>query len=136
MRRTIRDALLASSELTALVPAARWYGAGNVLDKPPTPFVVLRWLAPVAGNATGRLMRQLRVDVHQARGSYATVDAVLGSPDLGSGVYGVLSGLQQHVGLDGRVMQCDYLGDSGDQEDVTYNTNMKFSSWRVIGVDL
>lgn len=137
MRQTIRDVLLAETDLTDIVPVSRWFQAGRVLDRPAKPFVVLRWLAPVSsGAAYGRYMEQLRVDVHDERGSYARIDAVLGTPDTGSGVYGVLSGLQQHVGADARIAQCDYLGHSGDQEDPNYMTNYRFNSWRVIGVHL
>lgn len=136
MKRTIRDALLAEPTLTAIVPASRWYAAGNVVDNPPDkPFVVLRWLAPVP-LAGGRFAKQLRVDVHEARGSYTLGRQVLGSPDTGEGVYGVLSGLVDYAGVDAHIAQCDYLGHSGDQEDATYNTNFQFQSWQVIGVEL
>jgi hypothetical protein len=100
------------------------------------PFVILRWLAPVTAAANGRFLNQLRVDVHDTRGSYKRIDGLLGSPHKGDGVYGVLSALANHVGVDGRITQADYLGHSGDQEDPTYGTNFKFSSWQVIGVDL
>lgn len=136
MRATIRNVLLATPALSSAVPAARWYAPGAVVDNPPKPFVVLRWLAPVAGAATNAWLNQLRVDVHDNRGSYKNIDAILGSPTKGGGVYAVLSGLLDHVGVDGRITQCDYLGHSGDEEDDTYMTNFKFSSWQVIGVDL
>jgi hypothetical protein len=136
MRATIHTLLTSTPALTAVVPSPRWYQAGSVVDNPYTPFVVLRWLAPVPGNVIGRFAKQLRVDVHDSRGSYANIEALLGSPDKGTGVYGVLSGLQNYVGSDGRITQADYLGHSGDQEDDVYGTNYKFSSWQVIGVDL
>lgn len=136
MRATIRNVLVANAPLLALVPADRWYVPGAVKDIPTKPFVVLRWLAPVTSAASGRFLKQLRVDVHDTRGSYARIESILGSPDKGTGVYGVLNGLLDHVGVDGRITQCDYLGHSGDQEDDTYGTNYKFSSWQVIGVEL
>lgn len=136
MKATVHAVLVGTPTLTAVVPAARWYAAGAVVDVPVRPFVVLRWLAPVPSAAAGRYLHQLRVDVHDRRGSYQTIEQLLGSPDTGTGVYGVLSGLQDHVGSDGRITQMDYLGHSGDQEDETYGTNYKFSSWQVIGVDL
>jgi hypothetical protein len=135
MRATIRNLLVGTPALTAIVPGNRWYTPGNVVDHSPRPFVVLRWLSPVESGG-GRLAEQLRIDVHDSRGSYARIDALLGSRHLGTGIYGVLSGIQNHVGVDGRITQADFLGHSGDQEDITYNTNMKFSSWQVIGVDL
>lgn len=136
MRQTIYQLLTGTPALVAHVPAGRWYQAGNVVDTPVKPFVVLRWLAPVPSDARGRFLKQLRIEHHAQRGSYALADAFLGSPDLNNGVYAVMAGIANLVGLDGRITQADYLGHSGDQEDATYNTNMKFSSWRVIGVDL
>jgi hypothetical protein len=136
MRATVYQYLTAQTALTALVPVARWYQAGAVVDTPKKPFVVLRWLAPVQANTPTRFLKQLRVDVHDQRGSYKNIDAFLGSPDRGDGVYGALSGLAQLVGVDGRITQAEYLGHSGDQEDPVYMTNFKFSSWRMIGVDL
>jgi hypothetical protein len=136
MRNTVYQLLTASLPLTAVVPVGRWKQAGNVVDTPTMPFVVLRWLAPVEGNAVGHFLKQLRVEFYSDRGSYASADAFLGSPDTGSGVYGVLSGLQDYVGSDGRITQTRYLGHSGDQESELYNCNLKFSSWRMIGVDL
>lgn len=136
MRKTVYGLLTAAPTLLAQVPIARWYQAGNVVDTPVFPFVVLRWLAPVEGNASGRFLKQLRVEHYSARGSYTSADAFLGSPDTGSGVYGVLSGLQDYVGVDGRVTETRYIGHSGDQESEVYKCNFKFSSWRMIGVDL
>ena len=48
-------------------------------------------------------------------------------------MYSVLSGVMDLVGTDGRVAQADYLGHSGDQEDIDYKANMKFSSWQISG---
>jgi hypothetical protein len=136
MRKTVYQLLTAQAGLVATVPVARWYQAGRVIDVPVFPFVVLRWLAPVAGNSPNRYLKQLRVEFYTERGSYSGADAFLGTPDLGTGVCGVLSGLTDHVGTDGRITQADYLGHSGDQESEEYKCNLKFSSWRMIGVDL
>jgi hypothetical protein len=136
MRATVRNLILGNSAVLAVIPASRWYAAGSVIDNPLKPFGVLRWLAPVPSNAIGRFARQLRVDVHDERGSYARIRQVLGSPYLNTGLYGTFSAVQNVTGSDGRVAQMDYLGESGDQEDPTYMTNYMFSSWQVIGVDL
>lgn len=135
MRAAIRNLIIAQPTITALIPPSRWFAPGSVVDTPVKPFAVLRWLAPVPGNGR-RTLNQLRVDVHDVRGSYKRIEDILGNPDTGGGVYEVLSGVLQHVGADGRISQCDYLGHSGDQEDPTYGTNFKFSSWQVIGVNL
>ncbi len=122
--------LTAQLPLTALVPAARWYQAGNVVDAPTKPFVVLRWLAPVPGDARGSFAHQLRVDVHDNRGSYARIDA------FNALVQPYLKAVRDLVGADGRIGQCDFLGLGGDQEDETYKTNYSFTSWQVMGVRL
>lgn len=136
MRATVRNLLVTTPALTAVIPAERWFSPGAVVDTPKTPFAVLRWLAPVASGARGRSLYQLRVDVHDARGSYQRIKQVLGSKDLYTGVYAVFAAVTDHVGADGRITQMDYVGSSGDQEDDTYMTNYMFSSWQVIGVDL
>jgi hypothetical protein len=133
MRKTIRDLLLASAPLTNLVPAERWYSPGAVLDHPVTPFVVLRWIAPVLSGGPGQYAHQLRVDVHDKRGSYANIEALLGGPYKANGVYSILFGLAGVTGADGYIAQTDYLGESGDQEDETYATNYMFSSWQICG---
>jgi hypothetical protein len=134
VRKTIYGVLTSASALTAIVPVARWYEAGAVVDQPKKPFVVLRWIAPVPSTGSGRWLNQLRVDVHDERGSYSRIERLLGNPYSGGGVYDVLTGLANYVGPDGRITQCDYLNHSGDQEDEVYGTNYKFSSWQVIGV--
>lgn len=121
--------LTGAPTLTALVPASRWYRAGAVLDAPVKPFAVVRWIAPVPGAAKGTFRRQLRLDFHDERGVYKVID------DMLLAVVPVLSGVQNLVGPDGRIAQCDYLGNGGDQEDDVYGTNYSFSSWQVIGVD-
>jgi hypothetical protein len=135
VRKTLYQALTGTPALTVVVPAVRWFGAGGVVDVPPTMFVVLRWLAPVPSNAIGRYLNQLRVDVHDKRGSYDRIEALLGNPYTGGGIYDVLAGISNLTGPDGRIVQCDYLNHSGDQEDDVYNTNYKFTSWQVIGVN-
>lgn len=136
MRATLYQLLVGTPALVALVPASRWYQAGAVVDTPTKPFVIVRWLAPVPSDARGRFLKQVRIEHHGPRGSYAAADTFLGSPDKNNGLYAVMDGIVQLVGPDGRITEATFLGHSGDQEDSTYNTNMKFSSWRVIGVDL
>lgn len=133
MRATIHQLLSQNVSLTPLIPTERWFQAGNVLDVPRKPFAVLRWIAPVSGDARGTFAHQLQVQVHDDRGSYADIDRILGGPYRTGGVYPLLAGIVDLVGVDGRVTQADYLGDSGDQEDIDYKTNMKYSSWQIAG---
>jgi hypothetical protein len=133
VRATVRNLLIGNGPLTALVPTTRWFQVGNVLDVPVKPFVILRWIAPVAGNAAGSLAHQLRIDVHDERGSYKRIDQILGGPYRSGGVYEILANVAGHAGPDGYIAQADYLGDSGDQEDIDYRSNYKFSSWQIAG---
>jgi hypothetical protein len=134
VRKTLYHLLTSTPALTGIVPAERWYQAGAVKDTPRKPFVVIRWIAPVPSTGSGRWLNQLRLDVHDERGDYSRIDALLGNPYSGGGIYDLLTGLADYVGADGRITQCDYLNHSGDQEDEDYKTNYKFSSWQVIGV--
>jgi hypothetical protein len=136
MRETVRNLIIGNGPLVALIPTERWFQVGNVLDLPPKMFATLRWLAPVAGDAKGAFAHQLQVTVYDHRGSYKRIDEVLGGPYRAGGVYPLLAGIAGLTGVDGYVMQADYLGDSGDQEDVDYKANMKFSSWQIIGRSL
>jgi hypothetical protein len=133
MRATIRDLIISDGALTALIPSERWFSPGGLTDVPLKPFAVLRWLSPVASNAKSGFMHQLRVDVHDERGSYDRIEQILGDPYRGGGVYAVLDGILGVTGSDGYVGQCDYLGHSGDQEEPEYGSNYKFSSWQILG---
>lgn len=130
MRATMHNILIGASTLTAIVPSSRWLQAGNVVDKPAFPFVVVRWIAPVPGAGKNTFRKQLRVDIHDARGSYVRIDNFLRA------LTPVLSAVTNVVGADGRISQCDFLGTGGDQEDDVYMSNFSFSSWQVIGVPL
>lgn len=133
MRATIRDLFVADAALTAVVPTERWFQAGNVLDVPLKPFVILRWITPVRGDARGTFAHQLRIDVHDHRGSYKRIDALLGGPYRIGGVYAVLQTLMGHTGTDGYIAQADYLGESGDDADVDFKSNFKYGSWQIAG---
>lgn len=126
MRRAVVEVLQASAPLLAALPAERWYAAGAVPDTPLTPFIVVRWLAPVP--LATQYGEQLRLDVHDERGSYVRIDGILKL------CRNVLDPLEQYAGTDGRITQCDYTGHSGDQEDVEKRTNLKWVSYQVVGV--
>jgi hypothetical protein len=133
MRRTVRDLIVANGTLTAVIPTERWYSPGGVLDHPVFPFAILRWIAPVSGAAKGSFSHQLRIDVHDRRGSYDRIEAVLGGPYRSGGVYPIIAGIAGVTGVDGYIGQTDFLGDSGDQEDEVYGSNYKFLSWQIMG---
>jgi len=136
MRGTIHQLLIGTGALTAVIPTERWYQFGAVTDVPPLPFAILKWLSPVRSNS-GADMHQLQVVIYDKRGSYKKIDDLLGSPyKTGTSVYSVLSAVAGLTGADGYVAQADYLGHSGDDLDVDYKANMKFSSWQIAGRSL
>lgn len=130
MRATMHGILTGEPTLTAIVPVGRWYQAGNVVDRPVFPFAVVRWLAPVPGAGKNTFRKQLRIDIHDERGSYMRIDSFL------KALTPVLSAVVNVTGTDGRISECDFLGTGGDQEDDVYKSNFSFSSWQVIGVPL
>jgi hypothetical protein len=133
MRQTIRSLLVADGGLTDVIPTERWFQAGAVLDVPPLPFAILRWLSPVRGDAKGAFAHQFQVAIYDERGDYTRIDAILGGQHKTGGVWPILNGIADVSGPDGRISQADYLGDSGDQEDIDYRANLKFSSWQIVG---
>jgi len=136
MRKTIRDLLIATPQLTAFIPTERWFQLGAVEDNPELPFAILQWLSPVRSNS-GADMSQLQVRIYDRRGSYKKIDAALGGPYLATpSVFTVLSGIMDLTGADGYIAQADYLGHSGDDVDVDYKANLKFSSWQIAGRSL
>lgn len=133
MRATIYQLLTGTPSLTALVPKERWFQLGSVIDVPRKPFAILQWISPVAGDARGSFAHQLQVRIYDDRGTYTDIDRILGGPHRSGGVYPILASVTNLVGPDGRVGQCDYLGTSGDDVDIDYKANMKYSSWQIMG---
>lgn len=133
MKATIHQLITGSAPLTALIPTERWYTAGSVVDVPIKPFAILRWITPVAGAAKQTYAHQLRVEVYDNRGSYQEIGRILGGPHRSGGVFPLLAGISDLVGPDGRVTMADYLGESGDDVNVDYKANMRYSSWQIIG---
>jgi len=136
MRGTVHDLLVGVPQLTAVIPTTRWFQFGSVTDVPPLPFAILKWLSPVRSNS-GADLHQLQVAIYDKRGSYKKIDDLLGAPyKAGISIYSVLSSVMDVTGADGYVAQADYLGHSGDNVDVDFKANTKFSSWQIAGRSL
>jgi hypothetical protein len=132
----VHQLLVGVPQLTAVIPTERWFQLGSVEDVPRLPFAILKWLSPVRSNS-GADMHQLQVAIYDKRGSYKKIDDLLGAPyKAGVSVFTVLSGAMAITGADGYLAQADYLGHSGDNVDVDYKANMKFSSWQIAGRSL
>jgi hypothetical protein len=125
-RKALREWLVADPALTAVVPAARWVQRGAVVDIPSRPYVVLADLGTdVRGTGVTGLFG---VYVHDDRGSYLSIDDLL---DL---VKSRMESVQQFVGTDGRIVEASWQGHSEDVFDDPTNTNVKNSTYRVVGV--
>lgn len=127
LRQTVYELITADQEVTDMVPAVRWYERGAVEDSPTKPFAVLVWLTTVPASG-GRYLHPLEVWVHDNRGDYSLIEATLQE------VKRVLSGATQYAGTNGvRLVQADFTGQSGDLDDPDRGTNVKNSSWLVVG---
>lgn len=136
MRATIHQLLIGVPQLTAVIPTERWFQYGSVEDVPKKPFAILQWLSPVRSNS-GSDMHQLQVRIYDQHGSYKRIDDLLGDQTKsGITVYSTLAGVTGLTGADGYIAQADYLGHSGDDVDVDYKANLKFSSWQIAGRSL
>jgi hypothetical protein len=126
IRKTMYEALITDATLIALVPAERWLERGSVVDVPSRPYVVHACLgtAPVSG----RNAWVWGVWVHDERGDFNRIDDVL------TKVQARLTGLQQFVGTDGRLVQADWQSTSEDGFDDATNTNVKQSTYQIVGV--
>ena len=134
MRATVHQLLTGVGALTAVIPTERWFQLGDVIDVPQLPFAILRWLSPVQSDS-GAQLHQLQIAVYDRRGSYAQIDRLLGGPYqlLTPSIYSVLNGIGGLTGVDGYVTQADYLGHSGDDVDIDFKANTKYSSWQIAG---
>jgi hypothetical protein len=124
LRQTVYALITGDSTVTDVVPA--WYDRSAVLDTPETPYGVLGW-EPELAKGGRRWTYSLNVYVHDNRGDFNRIDAAL------KAVRALLEGTLQYTGLDGTIVQADYRGTSGDQVDQATGTNVKFSSWEVVG---
>lgn len=133
MRATIHQLLVAEASLTAVIPTERWFQVGNVVDVPKKPFAILRWITPVPGNASGTFAQQLRIELYDDRQSYKRIDELLGGPYRTGGIYAVLSSKFGVTGPDGWLGQADFLGNGGDDVNLDFKANFKYSSWQIMG---
>lgn len=129
MRSIIREILIGNEELTAIIPAERWYGAGAVSEDntPASPFAVMRF--GVVDRGMAEIHRgNVTIWIHDTRGTYRTVDNVL------SLIAGILDG-REHVSdaLGNELIRAEWLNTSGDLFDTGYRTITRNATYNVVG---
>jgi hypothetical protein len=136
MRKLIADTTKNTPAIQAIVArriyAASSLGKGNVPADPKKPFVVYREVDRIAANvakdtAPGVCRRVFQFYVHDERGSYSRIDRVL---EL---LVQTVVGLTTQRSSSGAVcMEAVWNGTSGDSEDPTYDSNMKFATFTLV----
>lgn len=125
MRQIAYEAFTTDEQLLALVPKERWLENSATLDIPESPFVVLAWGETIG--TRGMSGRMLRINVHDSRGDYSTIDAVLArATDVILGIIDVTQG-------DSRFTEATWEGASGDLDDPQYRTNLRYAEFRIAG---
>lgn len=127
IRQTVYTLLTTDPTLASQVPVGRWFERGSVVDTPPKPYVVLAHLGtdPRAG---GRFAQLLGVYVHDDRGDFNNIDAILRAVRVR------LEGAEQYAGPDGRLVSAVHQSTSDDLFDDGTATNTKNSVYRYVGV--
>lgn len=126
MRELVYGLTARDPDLNLLIPEDRWYSAGAVEDTPSRPFAVMRYGVRTRG--MGDVLRiPLTFWVHQERGSFDTVDAVIQRIKV---VLGQSSGTVQGSTV---LVSADWSGDGEDLQDPAYRTNVRTSGWTLIG---
>lgn len=126
MRKIIYEALTTDEQLLDLVPKDRWLESGSGLDVPASPFAVQNW-GPFSGLMYSMPARDFSLYVHDNRGGYDTIDAVL------SRVVDVILGIVDVQQGDSRVAEATFVTASGDLDDPDYKTNMRYVEFRIAG---
>lgn len=126
MRKLIHAALIASSPLTAVIPASRWIQGGAVDSPPLRPFAIYR-ITDVPPTVVGSAQPHLQVWIHDDRGSYVRIDEIL---EL---VRTALYGAVPMENATHRIVDVEWTGDSPDLVDEGYNTNTRNASFTLTG---
>lgn len=125
MRKIAYEALTSDAELLNLVPKERWLENSASLDIPASPFVVLAWGETFG--MRGLSGRMLRINAHDSRGDYSTIDAVL------ERATNVILGIVDVTQGESRFTEATWEGASGDLDDPVYRTNLRYVDFRVAG---
>jgi hypothetical protein len=126
MRALLHAAIVAETDLTAIIPAGRWIAGGAVDAAPIRPFAVIRIVdAPVSVVKSSQY--RVQIWIHDNRGSYARIDSVL--PLLRE----TLENAFPAENATSRIVCAEWSGDSPDLTDEGYNTNARYSTFTLTG---
>jgi hypothetical protein len=126
MRALLYQAITASTDLTAIIPAERWIQAGAIDAPTARPFAVIRIVdgPPSISKAT---QPRVEIWVHDDRGSYLRIDEVL---DLLEDILPIVPPLENDSD---RIVAVDWSGRSPDLVDEGFNTNTRHTDFIVTG---
>ncbi len=129
MRAAVYQHIVSHDPLTDLIPAERWYSGRAVVDTPVPPFAALRFMGTTPGISVVKRAR-LEIWVHDKVGSYDLIDEII------LGIRARLDGVTNIVFEDSRLIQSDWVSDSGDLFDPAYGTNTKNTGFDLVGKGL
>lgn len=122
-RAWVRNVLIASPAVTALVPASRIHGAGSLRNRPSeAPFIVLRFGDKLGEPGVPADDTEGLVVVHDEPGGYTRIDDVLRV---------VRETLVMDI-TDAGGVAVEWQGDSGDLADDAWDTIYRNGSYRLL----
>lgn len=122
---TVREWLVGDPAIGAQIDSERLYGVSAVLDTPERPYAVLRYLSSIRLGG-GKDAYPLMISVHDDPGSYERINLINGL------VVPRMKGLVQFTGSTGvRVVQADYLGLGGEEQDPERGTIFRSTNWQL-----
>lgn len=125
MAVTVREWLAGDPAIGAQIDAERLFGVSAVVDTPPTPFAVFRYLSTIRLGG-GKDVYPLTVSVHDEPGSYERIRLINGL------IVPRMKALVQFTGSTGvRVVQADYLGTGGEETDPEKSTILMSTNWQL-----
>lgn len=126
MRRLLYQVLTGNSELTNIIPAARWFQQGSIDDQADRPFAVFGFTS-VLPTPSRAPQPQVQIWIHDKKGSYNRIDAVLGI------LRKYLESLPEVSDGESRIVDVIWASDSPDLVDDGFDTNVRYSSFILTG---
>lgn len=127
MRETVANALELSPALALLGITEKDIMLASAADNPAgRPFIVLRWGVVQPGMGTAK-RSILDIYVHDEPGDYDRIDSCI------SAIRTTLDEIGQVMTPTGSLTHIEWNGDSGDLDDDTYGTIMRYSTFTLTG---
>lgn len=126
MRALLREWLTADEDLTAGVPAERWFGDRSVVDTPIKPFVICKFGGQFPGQSRIRTARY-EVWVHDEVGDYGFIEGMLQK------IEARMAAASQVNRANVWLMEAVWETRSPDLFNEMYQTNTMMTSFRIVG---